>query len=57
MMRAFSHRYRWHKRLVPMRVRPNDASMLTSCPKVLADADPVQLKASDDARTTRFASH
>ena len=58
MMRAFSHRYRWHKRLVPMRDRPNDASMLTRKATVFTNpADVLQFPSNDVARTRRFASH
>ena len=57
MMRAFSHRYRWHKRFVPMLDRPNDVGILTRNPTVFADADVEQFVPNDDARTRRFATH
>jgi hypothetical protein len=43
MVRAFSNRYRWHKRFVPITDRPKVANKLMLRRGVLAVSDEVQL--------------
>jgi hypothetical protein len=57
MARAFSYKYRWHKRFVPMTDRPKVASKLMRIRAVFAVSDAVQFSPNAVAVTRRFASH
>jgi hypothetical protein len=57
MARAFSYKYRWHKRFVPMIDRPKVASKLMKKRAVLTVSDAVQFSTTAVAVTRRFASH
>ena len=57
MARAFSYKYRWHKRFVPMIDRPKVASNSMRKGAVRAVSDAVQLSPNAVAVTRRFASH
>ena len=57
MARAFSYRYRWHKRFVPMPDSPKVASRLMRTRAVFAVSVEVQFVPNAVAVTRRFASH
>jgi hypothetical protein len=57
MTRAFSTRYRWHRRFVPMTERPNVARMFTRKSAMFAVSDCTQFCPNAVAATRKFASH